>query len=418
VSPRSPGSAARGWSGPRPYVGRDAVLAELLEAADVAMAEGGRAVFLLGEAGSGRTACLGVLEELAHRRHSGLRTGYAECSADDEKTSAWLRLDEHFTYATRMRRAALALVPDWLEVVPVIGPIAAATMVTVQRLRGRAIHPKRRTRQTESASVLDHVRSLVEHGETRPLLILLDDLERASADDLAGASALIRRLQGTRILLVVAARTVNGRPEGPVASVLREAERQPGTRQVHLPGFDRDELLEVVSLLVRGMIPPEWLDWLAAETAGRPGLLWDRLGSLEAAGQLRKAGKTWAFHGEPPRGESPELETLAGPMEEGTRRLLALAALEGDAFHSAVLAELTGIEELEIEDRLAPLVRKGLLNYLGESDAGSEPTSRYSFRDPREGAVFETVLPAEDREAGRSRAAEVRRALGLMNATA
>ena len=64
MCPATSETEAPTWPGRRPFVGRDDTLETLLVEVDAAVTEGGRAVFLLGSEGSGKTALVGVFQEL------------------------------------------------------------------------------------------------------------------------------------------------------------------------------------------------------------------------------------------------------------------------------------------------------------------------------------------------------------------
>lgn len=422
MSSHTPPATRTEWSGPRPFVGRDDLLATLQDELDAMLRDGGRAVFLSGPAGSGKTAILGVFEELAVRRGPvGLQTGYARCEGEDVDEPVWEQLATLFTHARRLKRAMLSLVPEWLAAIPVIGELLGAIFATVERLRtGRAPAGRVRSAEVVDESVMGHVRSLAEHGRDRPCMVLLDDLHRASGDDLAGAAGLVRRLPGSRILFVAAGRVGEGEAPHALRDLLREAERHGPTRQLEVSPLGPDDLMEAVSLLVHGFIGPEWLDWFAAESGGYPGPLWSALGSLEASERIRRRRRTWTLDGEPPEPAAAGARGaafLGAVQAEPDRRLLALAALEGEVFHSAVLAELASISELEVEDRLAVLVRRGVIRFRGVVGDGDLATSEYAFDRPEAVAAFASLIEPGEAPALMERSRAARDLLGLAAAS-
>ncbi len=149
------------WSGPRPFVGGTAVRDALARQVDAVMMEGGRAVFLLGPAGSGQTALVSIFQEEAFRRHRELRAEYVDCAHSGTKT--WLELAEIFTRGHRLKRSLQKVAVDWLESIPIVGEVLQAVVRTVPALRtGRVDGESTRLPLAPHESALAAVRMLLE----------------------------------------------------------------------------------------------------------------------------------------------------------------------------------------------------------------------------------------------------------------
>lgn len=408
--------ASSRWSGPRPFVGRTEVRDALTREVDAVLTKGGRAVFLLGPAGSGQTTLISIFQEVAFRRHRELRAEYVDCAYSG--TSTWAELAEVFTRSHRLRRSAGRVAVDWLESVPVIGKILQAVVRTVQAIRrGRVEEVSAEPHRSPHDSALAAVRALLEFGPLEPRLVITDSLDRGDSEDLAGASALIRRLPETRTLFLAAVRTVDGRPPELIGDLILEAERLGRAVRIELPPLSTEQIEEAVAQAVRDLVPPDWAAWLTVQSRGNPGRLWSLLGELEQAGQLRRAGRRWVWAGSPPElapaAQTAESRRREWPLSDADRRLLALAVCEGPVFHSAVLAELAEASELEVEDRLSALCRLGLLEYRGAPQAGGEMTSRYAFRNPADAQALAGALSEDERAELAARIEAIRRELGL-----
>lgn len=307
---------------------------------------------------------------------------------------------------------------DWLESVPVIGKILQAVVRTVQAIRrGRVEEVSAEPHRSPHDSALAAVRALLEFGPLEPRLVITDSLDRGDSEDLAGASALIRRLPETRTLFLAAVRTVDGRPPELIGDLILEAERLGRAVRIELPPLSTEQIEEAVAQAVRDLVPPDWAAWLTVQSRGNPGRLWSLLGELEQAGQLRRAGRRWVWAGSPPElapaAQTAESRRREWPLSDADRRLLALAVCEGPVFHSAVLAELAEASELEVEDRLSALCRLGLLEYRGAPQAGGEMTSRYAFRNPADAQALAGALSEDERAELAARIEAIRRELGL-----
>lgn len=406
--------SAPSWSGRRPFVGREGVLEEMSREVDEVVEGSGRALFLLGPAGVGKTALVGAFQELAYRGHRDLEAEYVDCGQSGAET--WRQLAVLFTRGQRLRRSARKLTLGWLEAVPLVGDLIVAIIKTVQAVRtGRIEELERRVPRSPEDTAVQAVRSLLEYGPREPRLVIVDSLDRGDSEDLAGAAALVRRLKETRTLFLASVRTSRGKPPDAVHDLILEAERLGVARRIELSGLDIDDLREAVASATRRTVPDEWVKWLAVRTRGVPGDVWSLLGALEEGGRLRKAGRGW---------EWAEFAQTAGeiqtrPLEkelafdDRDRRLLALAALEGEVFHSAVLAELAGLSELEVEDHLSRLARSGVIEFRDAPGVGDDVTSQYAFRETLAAEAFAAELSAEERDALGTRAEKARRGLGL-----
>lgn len=399
------------WNGPRPFVGREAVLEAVDHEVDAVMAEGrGRAVFMLGPQGSGKTATAGLIQELAFREYRELRAQYVDCAQSGTRT--WAELAELFTRRYRLKSSARKLAWEWIDAVVILGPVIKAIAATVHAIRtGHAEEERPRTLEPATDSAIKAVRLLAEHGPQEPRLIVFDSLDRGDTEDLAGAFALMRRLPELRTIFLATIRTEGGRAPEAIEDLILEAERLDAGRRVELRKLPTEELRETVESAIRDPVPEMWLEWLVRETDSLPGALWSTLGKLAASGSLRKAGRGWRFEGDPPR-EAASSKALAGLSPED-RELLTLAAAEGPVFHSAVLAELSGRDELELEDELARLCRARVLEYQDVAGAAADVTSRYAFRDPDDADALRAELSGPERDDMLLRAGDIRRRLGL-----
>jgi len=401
------------WSGQTPFVGREELLDQLMQQIDAAVGEVGRAIFLLGSPGSGKTALVGVLQEVAFRCHRELKAEYVNCAQSGERT--WLELARLFTRGHRLKRSAWKVVMEWLDVTQ-IGAIFTAVWRTVKAVRtGKVGEDDERPGRSASDTAIEAVRMLVEYGALEPRLVILDSLERGDAEDLAGAFALIQRLAQTRTVLVASVRTKDGRPPPAIADLILEAERLGRSKRVELPALTLKELHEAVKRATHSAVPDEWLSWLAEASRCVPGALWSVLGRLERDGRLRRAGRGWSWQGSPDEGvgSAPQRTVDVSGLDDQDLRLLALAAVEGPVFHSTVIAELSGISELDLEDRFSRLCRVGVLEYRGEAGQGPEVMSEYAFRNAIDANVFAASYPEEERSGLSARIEEIKERFGL-----
>lgn len=401
------------WSGPTPFVGRKRLLEELLDHVENALSEGGRAVFLLGPPGSGKTAALGLLQELAFRRQRDLRAEYVNCAQSGEKT--WLELARLFTRGHRLRRSAWRVAMEWLDVTQ-IGAVLTAGWRTVRAMRtGELPEEVTGTRRSPSETGAEAVRMLTEYGSLEPRLVILDSLDRGDAEDLAGAFALVQRLPETRTVFVAAVRTKAGRLPRAIDDLILETERLGRASRVDVPVLSPEEIREAVEKATRSTVPADHLAWLTAECRGVPAALWSALGRLEQEGALRKTARGWRWEDfRPPELTArPEKTVDVSGLDDEDLRVLTFAAVEGQIFHSTVVAELTGVSELDLEDRFSRLCRVGVLDYRGVVGPAGEVSSEYAFSNTCDAEVFAAGFPEMERAGLAAHINEIKQRLGL-----
>ncbi len=78
-----------------------------------------------------------------------------------------------------------------------------------------------------------------------------------------------------------------------------------------------------------------------------------------------------------------------------------------------MIAELSGISELDLEDRFSRLCRVGVLEYRGEAGQGAEVTSEYAFRNAIDANVFAASYPEEERSGLSARIEEIKERFGF-----
>lgn len=384
-----------GWSGPRPLLPPDPLIAMLTAELRRVIDGRGRVVFLVGDDGVGKSRALETFQaHLHHQQIDRLRVGFSDCADAD----CWREISRIFTRRHRLRGSLLRLLPEWLGVIPVLGQGLKAVVNTIRALRDGGVEDNRRaSAKAAAASAMREVRSLLDVDPLEPRVILLDSLDRASPDELIGAFALIKRIAETRTLFVLAAQTSHGAPDASVRELVLEAERQGRVRTLTVEPLDRSAVAELVRAATGNDAPVAWLDWLIAGSDGLPVALWQRLGEAERSGGLRRAGRGWLWYGEPPAiGQSAAATGRLPELSPGDRRILSIAALEGRVFHSAALAAAGALDELHVENRLAALHRAGLVEIRPLTGEDAALTSRFAFRsEPLRRALAQSLDPAE-----------------------
>lgn len=316
----------------------------------------GGAVVLEGESGIGKSA---LIEEFLQRLKADdtpVRTVRVRCSPGIGPMSPYGPIIEILADLTgsgrlggKVRRLALTsarTAPDVLGVLvpPLEKPAKVAVEVTRAAVRTASV-PLDSIAPLQHTYALTIAKTLMRHATRhRPLILVLDDVQFLDEDSLRVLDVLMDKLPDKPLGLILSHAAENGSAPGVPGMIGHWADRAGLTRRAvdPLPAW-------AVADLVRGW-HPEAPDELAARlyalTGGRPLFLVQCL-------------RSWT----PGDGADPVLpasltehvrQRLAG-LDPATRRVLDVAAAQGQRFLSRVAADVTGLEHDEVSDRLRAL---------------------------------------------------------------
>ncbi|MFB4302616.1 AAA family ATPase [Actinomadura sp. NTSP31] len=202
----------------------------------------------------------------------------------------------------------------------------------------------------------------------RPLVVALEDLHWADRSTGELLSFLAQNLSGPGLLLVGTYRPDEIVATHPLRPLVARGEN---VRRIALTGLDRDAVAQQVAALL-GHDPGEpRVERIFRRSEGNPLFV----EALVAAGDA------------PARSLRDLLLTDVERLPEPSRRVVHAAAVAASPVAHGLLAALVGMDDLEFEDALRPLVRRRLLEVV---DGG------YAFRrDLIREAVHDGLLPGE-----------------------
>jgi predicted ATPase len=390
------------------FVGHASELALLDEYFHRAIEGDQQLVLLEGEAGIGKTALLSSVAR-EHARSRKARVFYlsppvgepfrpvhhAALAATDQ------RLYKRLGGRRQAAEVARSVYLDWIGLLPIIGNVLAATLGTVERIRRR----KAGTFLPSTLSVDEDIAALLAAARSKPLVLLIDNLEEADAGEIGRLEKLICDAdKGARILIVGAYRSAApGKPHPPVKRLLRTLpEADEFFVERRLGPLSREEVEELLHHRFRGTpVPPPFLDRLHQSTGGHPGAIHETLADLQFRGGIRRRSRRWEFETEiampvlhAGRSTVVDLESLPAVIAE----ILQAASLLGAEFDSSSLARLVDLDELTVEDRLAGATHYGLLEVCGEDVLSSDDFStRFRFISPQIVPFLREMMPADRR---------------------
>ncbi|MEV0214114.1 BTAD domain-containing putative transcriptional regulator [Micromonospora sp. NPDC050695] len=311
------------------FIGREAELTALGQAAAEARADGPRTVLLYGEAGAGKTSLLARFRsELTTR---GWLVAVGRCPEVDGAPPAW-------AWVEALRQLAEEAPPGTLA--PALAPLLgdadgqSAGDVTAGRFRlHRAVAAWLR------AAAAD-----------RPVAVVLDDLHAADAETLLLLSSVTDLTDGA-VLFVAALRPADNR-DRLVDTMAVLARRSP--RRIELDGLTPAEVGRLVGALARSTVDPDTITALSERTGGNPFYVRESARLLAAEGTLVATSDV-------PEGVRDVLRRRLSRLPPSAVSVLRLAAAAGREADVATLVDAAETDEGAVLDAVETGLAAGLL---------------------------------------------------------
>jgi DNA-binding winged helix-turn-helix (wHTH) protein len=356
------GEDARGaaWQEPaRPFVGREAALAQLERAAQTVQ-EGRRCVVtIVGEPGSGKSALARRGLALAGQE---FLVGEGQCLQGFGSRTAYLSVLEALTNLGRSERgkalvrdAIRRAAPSWMRHLPGLFDDAEGGLPSVGLQQDQMVR-----------EIID---ALELASRETPVALFLEDLQWADRSTLTLISALARRTVPARRLILSTARST----ELAHAEALRElrsdlllSER---SVEIETGALARESVREYAAALLADA-SEQVVDWLWERSEGHPLFLVQLVDKLASLG-LPDAGSGAAISRERleavgiPATLGQLLGQWVGRLDEADRRLLQAASVAGLEFDLRAVQSALGIEYEEAEARCDRLCTSGWLQFRG-----------------------------------------------------
>lgn len=350
IGPGSPSSV--------PLVGRERELTAI-RSAWRASAQDGRVVLLEGEAGIGKTR-LAETVSTTIREAGGIvlaARGYP-----GEGAIAYAPIAALLRAGLAMRDGA-----SRLETLDETARLEIGRLVDLPGLRAAASvalagRPSARVR------LLDGIAGALSAFAAGPVpgLVWIDDLHLTDDPTREALAYLARRLEGRRVLLLLAWRREDLTPNGRVTA--DDLVRLPKAESLSLRRLDRDE----IAVIVRAMRPDDaddtLIDAFMADSEGLPLQVVAALASGEPPGSAMS------------RGVQALLQERIASVGETAAQVLSAAAVIGRSFDLATVRHASGRSEEETVDAVEELMRRGIVR----EDPGAAGSSiRYDFAHGR-----------------------------------
>ncbi len=424
------------------FVARDRELDRLAGLLDRALAGESQIVFIVGEAGQGKTALLGEFARRAQQSNASVLVASGSCNAYSGVGDPYLpfrdildmlcgNVEAKWTAGMLTRdhaRRLWAALPHTLQAVIDEGPDLLEVFVSGTALLRRAAALPETDCADRLRELMDRQRSVVLQRQQpqlfeqyagvlrrvavrQPLILLLDDVQWIDEASLHLLFHLGRRLAGSRILIIGAYRPSDIAAPAPATrsddhpqrltldEVITEFKRRFGEVQIDLTQLESAEERQFVEAILDS--EPNRLDEsfrteLFRLTRGHPLFTIELLRSLQERGDLIhddtgrwQVGPTLTWDTLPARVEAviaQRLQRLSG----GLRDLLRVASVEGEDFTAEVISAVLHIDESQALQMLSGELakRQRLVRERGEMEIGRRLLARYQFSH----ALFQQYL--------------------------
>ena len=404
---------------PEPIGRRDelALLAELLEAA---ASGSGQLVTIAGEPGAGKSTLAHAFLRRARLIAPGARVALGRSPEHFGSAEAYSPfLDALSNLLASSDRDSL--VPPLLEVAPtwavhfpgLATEVEAAAGETLAGMRSRDRMPRE---FAAFVSAIAPAATTPSSAGGRPLVLLLEDLQWADPASIDLLAYLAPRLESLQLMLVGTYRPADVESQRhPLRAALASLGRGnlPWSEIAPAP-FAESEVAAFLTRELGAEPPPELVDFALRRTEGNPLFLLNVLNHLLQSGAVTRDGDRVVLARSldsmdriVPEGMVALIREKVERLDEADERLLAAASVEGLEFTGAVVAALTGRDEMEIEERLRAMQSAHrLVEPIGDLElSGGRSSQRYRFVHSLYQHAFYDAMAPKRREATHLQAA-------------
>lgn len=367
------------------FVGRERELDEMRRALEDALRSDGRLLLLTGDPGIGKTR---TTEQLAtYARVRGARVHWGRCHEVDGAPPYWPWSEAIRSYVREADPVGLRWqlgnrAADVAQIVPelreLLGDLGEEPATETEEARFR---------------IFDSVANfLAGASQSRPLMLVLDDLHWADEPTLLLLRFVARRLAGTGLLIVGAYRDVELGRHHPLAATLADLSAIESTRRVPLSGLDQEAIATYIELTAAVDRPPADLsEAIREQTGGNPFFIGEVVRLMAAEGRLREdEGRREVSI---PQGVREVVGRRLDRLSPLANEVLGLAAIQGRRFRLPVLERICQHPPEQIVAALGEAVGARL---IGESD---EDPELYEFAHAIVRETLQAEIPSSRRAA-------------------
>jgi DNA-binding SARP family transcriptional activator len=323
------------------FVGREAEFSELRAGLDDAIAGMGRLFLIGGEPGIGKSRLADELVAVA--KGLGARVLVGRCWEAGGAPAYWpwvqsLRTHLRESDASAVGSELASVATDLAQILP-----------ELRRHFPDVPEPPAVESEAARFRLFDATVELLRNAsQSRPIVLVLDDLHAADTPSLLLLQFLTRELGSMRMLVLGAYRDVDPATPPPVRDMLAEVVREPVARRVVLGGLTEQAVARYVELTASELASRELMGALYEQTDGNPLFVAETVRLLALEGPRRDASGRIGI----PQSVRDVIARRLAHLPEECNRVLILASVIGREFSLRTLISLTGLSEDELLDTL------------------------------------------------------------------
>ena len=368
-------------------VGRDAFLEKLQSLWSQTQSGERRLVFLIGEAGVGKTTLIEMfLQSIASQKPAVL---WGQCIEHFGAGEAFLPLLSALQQAgTDFLTLLRSCAPTWLVQMPAL--LEAAQRGVLQQ---EVLGATRERMLREGCELLEAA------SANSPLIVVLEDLHWSDYATLDLFAATGRRRGKSALLMIGSFRPGDvARPDHPLRLMHHELRMHRLCTELRLDGFSTQELTAYLTRrFPESQFPEVIASMLHRRTAGHPLFLANLLDDWLAEGKIAQTGPLWSVAGNPdllehgvPNDLRQMIEHRLARLDADDQRLLGVLSVAGIEASAALVAAILDQDPVMVEERCENLIRRGpLLEAAGVAEwPDGTVAGNYAFRH----ALYAEVL--------------------------
>lgn len=368
----------------RHAVGRSNELKALMDGLQNVHAGAGHLIGISGEAGIGKTTVVETFLDEIQTSGKPFYVAKGQCSERLAGTEAYLPI---FDAIERLLLSNVSLeqlmrekAPWWY--VQVTSPSAenAANQQLLDSVRST----------TQEQLKRELVSFLAEASQSRPLMLVIEDLHWADVSTVDMLAYLGARFETMRVLFLATYRPVEMQlSEHPFLQIKPDLISRGLCKEIALHFLSTEDVSNYLLLeYPNHQFPNELAEHIHARTEGSPLFMADLIRDLQQRDIIMQEEETWKLMKsieeielELPDSVKAMIERKIGQLNDEDRRLMITASVQGFEFDSAVLAVVLEKDEEEIEDRLDVLEKnQRFVEIIGEDEFPDRTlTLKYRF---------------------------------------
>lgn len=344
--------------GAAPFVGRGPELSKLEGFLEQTIDGEGLVVFITGEPGIGKTSLSDEFLRRSRARFPSVSISRGRCVEQYGTGEAYLPfLDAIGTLLNGPARDRLAAImrtsaPTWCSQLPAAFSSTGA-METLQQETIGATKERMMREMGDALSVF---------ASTSPVVLLLEDLHWADPSSIDLLRHLCQRISNQRVLIAGTFRPEDiERSNHPLKSYKAEMQAHRLCEEVALDSLSTTHIQDYLNVTFSPhSFPQEFAAHIHERTEGHPLFATSLLQYLHERGDIAKTNEHWSLSRplsemelEAPESVRSMISRQMDVLKEEERRALQYASVEGQDFLSTVVADLLGVDEVDVEEMLA-----------------------------------------------------------------